>query len=247
MTSASDPAREFLDAFNEIERHLRERLHAADGVSFANMVRDLAPNDRMIRNHETSLRVFASLRNAISHGTYQGGLPIATPRPETVQAILQVRDHLLRPPTIDKYVQTRGEVECADIGESLWRPLLTMGQRRYSQMPVYQAGTYRGLLTTNAVARWLSAQIGASGDLMIEEASVCDALAWAEPHEVAKFMPRRALVTDAIDVLSASTRTGGEAPIAVIVTRNGKETEPPLGMFVIYDLPELLICLQPST
>ena len=242
MTDAGDPARVFLDAFSDIEAYVRRATGADQGERFATLVTQLASRDRLVREHQVSLQAFASLRNAIQHSKYRSGRPIATPHPDVVQAITAVRDQLPRPPRIDSFVQGRGPVETERPSTGVWQALRSMTERDFSQVLVYGDAGYVGLLTTNAVARWLASQVDATGALMVEEAPVEEVLTSAEPHEVAKFVARTATVTDVIDLLSGGS--GGRlAPVAVVVTQNGKRAEKPLGIVVAHDLLDLLACI----
>ncbi|HEY3544536.1 MAG TPA: hypothetical protein VGK17_00425 [Propionicimonas sp.] len=90
MTDAGDLAREFLDAFADIEKWLRERTGADGCRAFGEMLRDLAKRDRLVREHESALRAFGALRNAIQHERYRDGRPIATPAPATVSEIMAI-------------------------------------------------------------------------------------------------------------------------------------------------------------
>ena len=107
----------------------------------------------------------------------------------------------------------------------------------YSQFPIYSAGRYAGLLTTNAVVRWLADQLRASGGLA-ESESIAQAVAFAEPHEVARLVPRSTTVTDALHLL-ASGGSGGRSVPALIITHSGTPSERPLRLVVADDLPKL--------
>lgn len=53
-----------------------------------------------------------------------------------------------------------------------------------------------------------------------------------------KFVAREVAVVDVIDLLAGAA--GRPAPIAVVVTHSGDESESPLGILVVHDLPDLL-------
>lgn len=71
----------------------------------------------------------------------------------------------------------------------------------YSQLPVYDGDGYRGVLTTNAIARWLADQLTRNTGIA-EEEPVSQVLAFAEPGEDAILVSRTITVVDAIDKLS---------------------------------------------
>lgn len=114
----------------------------------------------------------------------------------------------------------------------------------YSQFPVYDHSAYVGLLTTNTIARWLAAQLSSSGGLA-EAESVGQVLAFAEPHERARHVPRTITAADAVFQLSSEGRTG-RTVTALIITERGQPAEKPLALVVDDDLPALLKALEIS-
>ncbi len=233
-----DPSRVFLDSFADIERRLRQRANVEEYVEFVRVVERLEPHDRLVREHRAALKAFAALRNAIVHDRYRSGQPIATPHPDVVRAICEIRDLLERPPRIGAVVQGRGAVEVVAPNIGVWQALRSMTERDHSQVLVYGETGYVGLLTTNAIARWAASQVNDAGEILAEEAPVAEVLRAAEEFEVAKFVAREVAVVDVIDLLTGAA--GRPAPVAVVVTHSGDESESPLGILVVHDLPELL-------
>ncbi|MHD0279564.1 hypothetical protein [Rhodococcus aetherivorans] len=70
----------------------------------------------------------------------------------------------------------------------------------YSQFPIYEHRTYRGLLTTNCVARWLAHRF--ARDELVEGETVRDAFGFVEPHERTVHLSRKVTVPQAIKKLS---------------------------------------------
>lgn len=96
----------------------------------------------------------------------------------------------------------------------------------YSQLPVYDDGGYAGILTTNAIARWLAAQLAGTGGIA-EAESVGHVLAFAEQHEHACHVPRSITAADAVHQLSKGGHEG-KPLTALIVTKTGNPSEEPL-------------------
>lgn len=113
--------------------------------------------------------------------------------------------------------------------------LIEMAGRSFSQLPVYQSGKYIGLVTTNAVARWLASEIDEAGELLSEGTTVGHVLDFAEGYERAVHVARRTSVASVIETLMRPN-----PPVAVIVTESGGTAEKPLGVFVSTDLAYLL-------
>jgi predicted transcriptional regulator len=112
----------------------------------------------------------------------------------------------------------------------------------YSQVPVYDdAGCYAGVLTTNAIARWLAHQLVLTEGLA-EREPVHHVLAFAELHEHANLVARDIAAAEAIDQLTH----GGEkrtAVTALIVTDRAGQQNNPFRVITGSDLAELSVAL----
>lgn len=96
---------------------------------------------------------------------------------------------------------------------------------RKSPSIVYDGARYIGILTTNAIARWLAHQMTLNQGLA-EGEPVDRALAFAEPHERAKLVGRSITAAEAIGQLTHGGE--GRTPVtALIVTETGRATEQP--------------------
>jgi hypothetical protein len=231
----------FLAAFNEIESHFRRTLQADTHVEFSALAKAYAERKRLPRPQREALSAFVLLRNAISHGRYYAGKPIAEPVDGVVDQIEHLRDQIMAPPkALD--VLTRREV-CTvhpdnEVGVALQRVL----QFGYSQLPVYEGDKYMALLTTNAIARWLGGQLTQNGNLA-ESQPVRHVLEFAETYEHAVHVARSTTAAEAVHRLSFA-REGGRPPAALIITETGRTIEKPLGVVVIDDLPVITAALS---
>lgn len=233
----------FLAAFNEIEDHFRSALGVDDHAEFVSMAREYAASHRLPKEYRDELSAFASLRNAIVHGRYYGGRPIAEPVAEVVDQIERLRDRIVAPPTV---LAVLGSMAVCTTGpdEPISSALDHIRRFDYSQLPVYDGAVYAGILTTNAIARWLAAQLAASGGLA-EAESVRHVLTFAEPHEEALHVSKTITAAQAIHHLSSDGQPG-RPTVALIITQSGKVTEKPLAVVVRHDLPALMTALTIS-
>jgi hypothetical protein len=160
-TSQGQRGARFMSAFNDIEHHLRSALGAAQYVEFADMVREFANSNTLTHRQVDALFAFRSLRNAICHSHYYHGQPIAEPVMEVVRQIERLRDQIKKlPKAID--VLGKQDISSVDLDEPIGTALEYIRDFDYSQLPVYRQQTYVGLLTTNAVARWLASQLASN-------------------------------------------------------------------------------------
>lgn len=97
-SSSRDPAREFLDLWTEIEGHLRNKYALPAHVrTMGEILAATRGRDALVRRYEPVLVAFRELRNAIVHYPYRGDVPIATPRPDTVDRLRRIHHELLHP------------------------------------------------------------------------------------------------------------------------------------------------------
>jgi CBS domain-containing protein len=236
MTTANAGAR-FMHAFNEIEDHVRATLGAQEHEAFANLAPKYADKKRLPRQQRDALSAFTSLRNAISHGRYYNGRPIAEPVEDVVLQIERLRDQIKSPPRALAGHPVTAACATSSV-DRISAVLAIVREHGYSQLPVYDDGHYVGLLTTNAIACWLASEFEDRGLGLAEDKTVADVLPFVEPHEVALHVPRDITAAEAIDRLSHGGPEGRPAT-ALIVTHGGKRSEKPLAVLVSEDLPRL--------
>jgi CBS domain-containing protein len=240
-SNASGNGARFLAAFNAIESHFRAGVTLAGNPGFARLLDAYGKKVRLTSRQKDELEAFADLRNAISHKRYFAGRPIAEPVDEVVRDIERMRDLLMSPPTALQALK-RDQVHRLDSRSPIADALALVKEHDISQLPVYDDGGFRGLLTTNAIARWLAAQFADHAGLA-EAAPVSEVLEFAEPHETAELCGRNATVLQVLDLLAPSSP--GTRPVAaVIISHSGRRAEQPLGIVVALDLPRLYASIR---
>lgn len=135
-------------------------------------------------------------------------------------------------PTVASFVHIPVRVGFTD---PLRGVLQRMTERSYSQVPVYHEDAYVGLLTTNAIARWLGAHLDDADGILQVDVGVGDVLHHAEAHERCVFVRPDLPARDAVRLL-----TSDDAPTALIVTDTGEDGATARGILVHADVPEML-------
>lgn len=230
-----EAARKFLDAYADIEATL-ERAHGlgSDVRGLGDVVRQTRSKNAVVRRYGNHLSAFRELHNAISHNRYRDGAPIATPLPETVSAVQRVRDELMRPTVVGSRVR-KSDLYKVGLHDGVQDHLSNMLDRSYSQAPVFDESGYAGLLTTNAIARWVAHAMDERGDVLLEGATVQTVMRWAEEHEQAELVARTLSIAAALEKLQSP-----DSPRVLLVPQIGQPSEEPLGMLVALDAPRLL-------
>lgn len=233
-----DPAglgERFMAAFTDIEAAIR-RAEGERG-SFAEVSRDYFVA-RGMRQHLDALGDFADLRNTLAHGRHFASGLLATPAPEVVAQIERLRDLVVAPPTALSVVGASDVVRCG-VQDRLEAVLPKLAEHGYGQLPVYDGSAYVGLFTYRALARWLAAAWSRLDG--VGSTSVREVLEHAEPKEAAVFVAATASVPQVVAALSMTTSPGTPA---VIITRGGKPSEPPLAIATAGDLGRLVAVLR---
>lgn len=233
--TAPNRAVPFLAAFNAIEGFLRDALGAKKSDSFAWMARLAAKRGVLTHDQAETLQEYAELRNAISHGAYDNLRPIAEPLPETVADIERLRDALLSPALALDVVKQQRVVSFSP-DDDIEEPLRAIADEGLAQFPVYEAGECVGLLTTNAIARWVAAELDA--DRTLPAASVAEVLEHSGKLDEPVFLPRTVTAAMAVEALSTPLPSGA-VPRLAIVTEHGMPTEKPISVLGATDIPAL--------
>ena len=244
MTSSDTPAPNraisFIAAFNDIEAHMRYELKARPSDSFKWMVGLFLKKSWINEQQAIELRAFSDLRNAISHGQYRNGQPIAEPLPETVEEIESLRDLMMDPPTAMELLGPQ-DVIAMTPADSIHKALAILRKTPISQFPVYEGTEYIALLTTNTIARWVAADLDDNDHL--DGRSVQEVLEFAERGDHAEFLPADATGYQVIEALTTPS-SRGLLPRAVILTESGKVDEQPVRIIGGGDLLRLIDALD---
>ena len=225
----------FLDAFTAIEKHLRTLLDADRHMTFNEMVEKAAKSDKGVRRLRGQLKDFGELRNFVVH-EYRRDQPTASPSAHAVERLQAIRDELLSPPRlIDLF---RQQVETCAPTDPVGAAARKMHDGSFSQLPVYEGDRLVGLLTAETVARWLASRL-AGGLGLLEEESVEVVMRHEEGTHTYVVMDRDATVEDAFTAFDDHLRSGKSLD-AIILTHSGGETERPLGIVTVSDMPRLL-------
>ena len=231
----------FLVAFAQAEEALEGLLGTGSGNSFRWLVRQAANRDPLVRSVEDDLTELSELRNAIVHDR-GGGYVVAEPHPEAVERLEAIVALITDPPRIEESM-SRPVVTCGP-DEPVAAAAERMVAGDFSRLPVYDdEGAFLGLLTSNAIARWVAARL--AGDVhSMEEEAVQVVLGYGEAGHRFEVVERSRLVTDVVAMFSDAHRQGRRLE-TVLVTPTGVETEKPIGIVTIQDLPKLYGLITP--
>ena len=232
MDAADERARveDFLTAFNEIERALKERTGLSDHESFRRAAHRFADENRWWREDLRAVLAFADLRNVIVHERYERFRYLSVPATDVVGEIVAVRDRLLRPLTAQRAFGR--DVHTVGPDAPLAEVLARVDEHGFTRFPVYDEGRCVGLLTANAVVRWLAGASRSGEAPALAGASVADVLADGATRHA--FAPRDEPAPAVAERFHADPRLE-----VVVITHDGREDQRPLGIATALDVARL--------
>lgn len=224
-----DPAREFLNAMANIEAALKISLRGRRFTPLKVMAETSRSAGALTEEQHNSLIALADLRNALSHEAYRGGSPIATPHQTTIDEANRLLAYLKSLPLALDLLE-RYPIKKVSPTDPM-TTALTHVQDDFSQFPIYDGDVYIGLLTTNAIGRWLAEQCRSDVDVRTD-AIVADLYAFAESSEVAVPLRSEATAAETIRILGDDDK-----PVrAVIFTESGSINDTPVAVAVREDV-----------
>ena len=231
-------SRQFLESFIAIEMFLGDTSGLPRGVPFTQHVDSLRKTNHAVQVFAEDLKAFARLRNVIVHER-GGGLVLAEPNQWAVERIAHICDVLLQPALVTQFMHS--PVWTIDADEMLAVATQRMYAQHYSQLPVYENGQYRGILTVRNITYWIGAQQPAS--LRIDRVRVRTVLEFATQRDTAIFVHAQMPLIDVVGYFAAHDRRGTYLD-AVLITQDGTNTQPLLGLIAMADIPAINEQLQ---
>lgn len=230
----------FLAAFNDIETHLRIVLEAKRSDSFWWMVDRAVDKHLLSRRQGEVLKDYGNLRNAISHGRYNDGEPIAEPHPVVVQDIEMLRGLLIDPPSALSILQPTNVVSLSP-DSPVADALKVIREQGFAQIPIYKENQFVQLLTTNTISRWVANDLADNNSL--DARTINDVLDMVTKTDQAVFLARAITAQEAVDALISPDKEG-RLPYAAIVTESGQRNQKPLRIITTSDLAVLIDSLS---
>ena len=227
-------------AFNEIEQWLRKAMNAKTSDSFSYLAHQAEKRGIISASDGDLLEAAGSLRNAIAHGAYRSGEPVADPREDIIGDLEKLGRRLANPPLALQVLPGHKVVKFT-VADPLSKVLSQLAATSISQFPIYDDGAYAATLTSDAIAHWIAADLSDNGT--VDADTVGDILAHSHSDERAAFAPRTATAQRIMALLTTPTRKS-PPPRIVIVTEHGKPNESPLRIIGASDLPALVHSLD---
>lgn len=232
--SQRDAVDRFINAVEQAKTALEGKYRQKFTGLGAAKLHALKHGDRVVKSHAGALDVLIDLRNVIQHNRINGGVPIAIPRHDAVEAMERIGAYIEKQPQIKDFMERKLEVLSPETAiEEASEKVVRLD---ISQMPVYDADSYIGLFTTNAMARWLGHTVSREdGVLIVENVKVDEILKHVEAHETPHFVKPTQSALKVCESLSKET-----APPAILVTTDGSPAGQLQGIVTRFDVARIV-------
>lgn len=224
----------YLDAFNAIEKWLRDQVPNGERYDFPSLIDAASDLHYGVRRHASRLKDLNRFRNFVVHD-FSRQRALAVPTQWAADLIKSVKTELLSPEPLISF-SAQPVATCLP-SDPITLAVQKMREGRFSQIPICEETRCLGLLTAETIARWLSAELPVNGGL-VEERPISEVLIHQEDPENHAFVPRSAVVDDALAAFEGFMARGKRLD-GVLITQNGRPTESLLGIVTIHDVPTL--------
>ena len=188
------------------------------------------------------LRRYARLRNAIVHNANDTRRrAIAEPRKDVVEDIEGIRLVVTKPSLLISVLG--GEVTVCLSTDPIQRAAQKMTDGDFSQLPVYGDGHVIDLLTSEAIARWMTQQLTA-GSPIDGETPVAEVVG-SDPGRGYRVVDRTMTVTEALEAFDEALQAGRILNALVVIRSPRSRTV--AGIATVADFPKLFASLRPRT
>lgn len=223
-----DNASKFLEAFVSIEQSMRDILKPSRNMKFYQLVNLCSKNNPIIRSKQMDLMEYADLRNAIVHQRGNQQEIIAQPVDSVVNDIMAIAQALKKDEQIGMHLHKK--VVVCHPNDLILDTYYLMQKLGTSKLPIYDEDKFIGLITYKEIANWAINQ--PSLQYISEIIEEC-----ADDRVI--FMDRKRDISKIILEFENSLKKGIYV-LVVIITETGMKDQKPLGIFTVYDLPELM-------
>lgn len=232
MSKEQTAARRFIDAYNRIDKALREIFNIKPSLSYSDVIRRAAAMSSVVKKYEDDLIDFGRLRNSIVHRASDE--PIAEPHDDIVEKFEHIERIITTPPLALQTVGNRA-VTAMSAEISVGALVREMYKTGYSNIPVYLDKVLIGVVNRKMILDAFGRAIfnGKKIDELLNE-KVVDAL---EVHAITthyEVVPETATIDQVLYLFQQNRKLS-----VVIITKNGDYSKEPLGIVATADVIDM--------
>ncbi|WP_025784119.1 CBS domain-containing protein [Sporosarcina sp. D27] len=222
----------FIIAYNRIEKSLSKKVDDSGFMPFYRLIEKAKIKNSVVRNHEEDLREFGDLRNAIIHHRTGVDYVIAEPHDDIVERIELIERKVSNPLNVGALFGCK--VHTLQASDPLTAALRLMRDNKFGQLPIYQNGKFKGLITAAGITHWLAGQ-STEDSISREIPTLSDVYNYEKRKESFEFVRRDLSVYEAEDYFKRAISRGTRLE-ALLITDTAEHNEKLIGIITPYDL-----------
>ena len=227
-------AERFLKAYNQIDHGLRTQYNFNRSMAFSDIIRRSVVINSVIRKYEDDLVDYGRLRNAIVHGDH-GGEIIAEPNTKVVEKMERIAKLITTPPrAIDSIC--RKDVLCVSANTSLKKVIETISKSGYSNLPVYDGDRLVGIANGQRILDCLGKAVMNNRDLddFCKKVLIGEVVGSQISETYYALVDQNITLENVLNLFYKNRKM-----LVILITKNGTETEPPLGIISVSDIMDI--------
>ena len=228
-------AERFITAYNAIDHSLRSLYDFKKSLTFTDVVRKSVMFNSVVRKYEDDLLDYGRLRNAIIHRS-NSSYVIAEPHIDVVENIEKLADIISTPPlALDRI--SNHEVLTMTHTAKAKELIALMARSGYSNIPIYDGNELIGVANGQRIMNVIGDEINAGNkdiQAFIDHTSAGELVAREDNDNYYILADEQLTIESAMHNFETNHKL-----LIILITKDGKREELPLGIITITDVVEM--------
>ena len=227
-------ANRFIAAYNAIDSSLRNIYGLKRSLNFSEVIRKTVLLNSVVRKYEDDLIDYGRLRNAIVHKG-NSNFVIAEPHVEVVEKMEGIARLISTPPLAYDRISTH-EVLCVSSKDLLNNAIKLMARSGYSNLPVYTDNKLVGVLNGQRLMDILGRHLlqGDNIQKFVDKVTVGDIIEELGNEHYYCLVDEKVTIEQVMNLFETNNKL-----LIVLITRQGTEDYPPLGIITKDDIIQM--------
>ena len=227
-------AQRFIDSFNQIDYAIRVQHDFKRSMGFSDLIRRASSLNHIVRKYEDDLIDYGRLRNAIIHGS-NSDIIIAEPHEDVVLKIEQLARLITTPPKALEVLNEK-EVFTVNYDMKVKDVIEKISSTKFSNLPVYKNGTLIGVANgqkiLNSLGQYLTDH--KTVDEYISNTTIEKIVIEQKDNNYYSVLGSDTTIDQVLGEFLNNRKL-----LAIIITKTGTMSEPPLAIITSTDYMEL--------
>lgn len=221
---------EFMNICVNLEKHLKRKYKLENNLTLGQALNKTKRQNKIIEYYWDDLNLFRDLRNMLAHERYHNSI-VANPSDEIIQSIKKIFNKIKNPSKVGKLFSC--EVICFQENDYLESLLKIIKEKDYSQFPIFDKNGLSGLITENAIARWVSRKVD-EDIISIKETKLEDVLPMEEVKDNYRLVLPNLTVYDVLDIFRRSYNDNNKQLVLLISANSNPKSHSDIQGIITY-------------